>query len=217
MNAVLKSGSAALQTKVRPFAASLALRPADPPPPDPELVRLSAALVEAETTLAERDKVIAGIPGRIEAASAEGERKGRAAADEREAERLAMLGDAAERALARLGEEMASLERLGALLAITCLDRMLLNQAERAGTVTALLRAQLARLEAGAALSVQVSAEDFPSPEALAAITPASCEIIVSAALKSGDCIIQLRLGTLEIGINQQWGSLRATLEEIAA
>ena len=111
---------------------------------------------------------------------------------------------------------MAGLERLAALLARTCLDRMLLADDGRADTVAALLRSQLARLEADAAVRIQVSAEDFPSPEALQMLAPAPCEIIASPSLKGGDCAIRLRLGTLEVGIGQQWGVLRDALEEMA-
>jgi flagellar assembly protein FliH len=215
MSVVLKSGSAALRAQVRPFGARTRVQEPEPPRPDPEAERLRAALAEAQAALAERDDVIAGIPARIEVALAEGEDTGRAAAESKEAEQLDILDQAAKRALALYAEEIASLERLAPLLARTCLDKMLLDDAERVKTVSALLHGQLARLEAGAAVRIQVAAEDFPSAEALAGLAPAPCEIIPSPALKSGDCVIQLRLGALEIGIGQQWGALRATLEEM--
>jgi flagellar biosynthesis/type III secretory pathway protein FliH len=217
MSAVLKSGSAALRAKVRPFGARTQLQEPEPPRPDPEAVRLRAALAEAKAALAEKDDLIAGIPARIEAALAEGEDKGRAAAESMEAERLDILDRAATRALALYAEEIASLERLAPLLARTCLDKMLLDDAERVKTVSALLHGQLARLDAGAAVRIQVAAEDFPSTEALAGLAPAPCEILPSPALNSGDCTIQLSLGALEIGIDQQWGALRDMLEEMEA
>jgi type III secretion protein L len=179
--------------------------------------RARAALADAEKAIAERDEAIAGFPDRIDAAFAAGEAQGQASVKQRQAERLAVLKEAAERALTRFGEEMTSLERLAALLSQTCLDRMLLNDAERSRIVADLLRAQLAGLEAGATVRIQVSTEDFSSPEALAGLAPASCEIIAAPSLEPGDCTIQLRLGTLEIGVNQQWGSLRAVLEEMVA
>lgn len=217
MSVLLKSGSAALRAQVRPFGARPRVREPEPPRPDPEAERLRAALAEAQAALAERDDVIAGIPARIAAALAEGEDKGRAAAERMEAERLDVLDQAAKRALALYAEEIASLERLALLLARTCLDKMLLGDAERVKTVSALLHGQLARLEAGAAVRIQVAAEDFPSTEALAQLAPAPCEIVPSPALRPGECTVQLRLGALEIGIGQQWGALRATLEEMEA
>lgn len=216
MSALLKSGSAALRAKVRPLAGQSPASDPRPPRQDPEVERLREALAGTEHKLAEQERLIAEIPAALEGALAEGEAKGRAEAERRETERLDVLGKAAERALARHGEEMAALERLAALLARTCLDRMLLADESRTETVAALLRAQLVRLEAGAAVRIQVSAEDFPSAEALEALAPAPCEIVASPALKGGDCTIQLRLGALEIGIGQQWGTLRAALEEMA-
>jgi flagellar assembly protein FliH len=206
MSGLLKSGS----------AAQPPVRAAEPPRPDPELARLREALAEAEQKLTEQDRLLGEIPAAIEGALAEGEEKGRAQAAEREAERLAIIGKAAEQALAGYAEGMAELERLAALLARTCLDRMLLADAGRTETVAALLRGQLTRLETETAVRIQVSAEDFPSPEALAALAPAPCEIIASPSLREGDCTIQLQLGTLDIGIGQQWGALRDALEEMA-
>lgn len=215
MSAVLKSGSSALRAKVRPLMT--APRAIAPIAPDPELEMLRAALAEAETALAARDETIAGLPGQVETAFAEGEAKGRAAVEDAQAERLAALQYAAEQALDLYAKEMASLERLAALLARACLDRMLLGSGDRARIVAELLRARLAEFEAGAAVRIQVSAEDFDSPEALAEIAAAPCEIVASPSLKSGDCTIKLRLGGLEVGIGQQWGTLREALEEMAA
>lgn len=215
MSAVLKSGSSALRAKVRPLMTMPAA--IAPIAPDPELVELRATLAAAETALAARDEAIAGHPGQIETAFTEGEAKGRAAVEDAQAERLATLQLAADRALDLYGQEMASLERLAALLARACLDRMLLGSEDRARIVAELLRARLAEFEAGAAIRIQVSAEDFDSPEALAGIAAAPCEVVASPTLKSGDCSIKLRLGGLEVGIGQQWGTLRAALEEMAA
>jgi flagellar biosynthesis/type III secretory pathway protein FliH len=215
MSAILKSGSAMLQSKVRPLSPTA--RPAEAVRPDPETERLRAALASAEMALAIHEETIAGLPARIEAAFAEGEAKGRSDAEDGVAARLDLLRDTAERALARYGEEMAALEHLAALLAQTCLDRMLIGSDDRVRTVADLLHARLATLDGDAAIRIQVSTEDFPTPESLEMLAPAPCEIVTSAALKPGDCMVQLRLGGLDVGIGQQWGSLRAVLGEMAA
>jgi flagellar assembly protein FliH len=214
MSAILKSGSASLQ-KVRPLEG--AARMAEPPPPDPELERLRAALSTAEMAIAMHEATIAGLPARIEAAFAEGVEKGLSDAEDGLATRLALLQETAERALARYGEEMAALERLAALLAQTCLDRMLIGSDDRAGIVSDMLRARLAEIGSDAAVRIQVSAEDFPSPDALAGLVQPPCDIIASPAIEPGGCIIQLRLGALDVGIGQQWGTLRDALGEMAA
>lgn len=216
MSALLKSGGAAARAKVRPLIAQPQAREPESPRPDPEVERLREELAEAQRKLAEQERIIGEIPAAIDGALAEGEEKGRAQVESNEAERLERLGEAVKQALALYADEMVGLERLASLLARTCLDRMLLTDQGRAETVAALLHAQLARLEAGAAVRIQVSAEDFPSPESLAALAPAPCEIIASSSLKPGECQVRLQLGTLEVGIGQQWGALRAALEEMA-
>ena len=133
------------------------------------------------------------------------------------AARLALLGETADRAITRYREEMASLERLAAMLAQTCLDRMLIGSEDRTRIVADLLGARLTALDADAIVRILVSAEDFPSPDALKGLAPAPCEITASSALGPGDCTIQLRLGALEVGIGQQWGTLRDALGEMAA
>lgn len=216
MSPLLKSGSAAAAARVRPLGIQAHPRAPAPPRPDPELERLRVALAETQASLAERDAIIAGIPARVDDAFAEGEKAGRASAEDKEAERSAVIEKAAGQALVRLTETLAGLERIAPLLARTCLDRMLLAEESRAATVEALLKAQLARLEVGAALSIQVSAEDFPDPVRLTALAPPPCRILCSPTIKPGDCTIQLRLGAVEVGIGQQWGVLREALEEMA-
>lgn len=215
MSALLKSGSAGLRTRVKPFRQPA--RAVAPPAPDPELERLRAALAEAEARLAARDETIAGFAALRAEAFAEGEAKGRTEVEDGQAARLQVLREAACEALAAYREDMVSLDRLAALLAKTCLDRLLLGDTGRAETVAALLRARLAALDAEAAIRIQVSAEDFPTPEALAAIGGAPCEILASPSLSAGACTIQLRLGTLDIGVDQQWGVLGAALEGLAS
>jgi flagellar biosynthesis/type III secretory pathway protein FliH len=214
MSALLKSGTASLGERVRPFAPDAPL--AEPPPPDPEILALREALDKAEEALAEQSRAIEGFPALLETAASEGEERGRASAEDDQAARLALLAQMAERALDRHEEAMGALDRLAALLAETCLEKMLIADEARVETVSALLRGQLAGIEASALVRILVSAEDFADQEALAALAPAPCEMLASPSLGGGDCSIELRLGTLEVGVGQQWGALRAALREMA-
>jgi flagellar biosynthesis/type III secretory pathway protein FliH len=215
MTALLKSGSEGMAERVRPFSAPLRLAA------DPEMDRLRAELAALSAELAARDERIAGQAADVEAAFAKGEAEGRLAAEDERAALIAAIKAAAEAALARLGEEIGELERLAPLLAETCLERMLLASEARIEIVTALVRGQIAQLQTDAILAIQVSAEDFGTADALAglraAIADPACEIAAAPALASGDCTIALRLGTLEVGLGQQWGALRTALGEMAA
>jgi flagellar biosynthesis/type III secretory pathway protein FliH len=219
MTALLKSGAEAMGARVRPFGAprqSVA---------DPELERLGEELAALSAELAARDERIAALALEAEAAFDKGEAAGRDAgrreANDEGAAMVAAIKDAADDALARLDEEMRALERLAPLLAETCLERMLLASEARIEIVTDLIRGQIGRIQAGAVLAIQVCAEDFGTPEALdrlhTTLVKPGFEVAASPKLASGDCTIALRLGTLEIGLGQQWGALRAALEAMAA
>jgi flagellar biosynthesis/type III secretory pathway protein FliH len=219
MTALLKSGAETMLLRVRAFGAP------SRPVADPERERLIEELAALSAALAARDERIAALSKEAEAAFAQGEAEGREAgrreAEDEQDALVAAIKKAADEALARLDGEMRALERLAPLLAETCLERMLLASEARVALVTDLVRGQVGQLQAGAILAIQVSAEDFGTPESLARLNAALadpvCEIAASPTLESGDCTIALRLGTLEIGLGQQWGALRVALGEMAA
>lgn len=218
MTLILKSGSVSLRDRVRPLAVSL---PHGAPATDPERERLAAEVEALTAELAGRDDAIASlkedVARALEAGKAEGREAGREEVEDRNAELLATIESAAGQALARFADQLGEMERLALLVAQTCLDRMLLASEDRSRIVGDLIRGQVAALNEGAAIRIQVSARDFGSPDALGQIAAAaasrSCEIAASEALDSGDCRIALQLGTLDIGLNQQWGAIRAELD----
>jgi flagellar biosynthesis/type III secretory pathway protein FliH len=216
VSAILKSGSASLEGRVRPLLAAL---PEEVPAADPERERLEAEVARLGAALAARDEAVARLQEEAAQAFAAGEAEGREAglreADDRGAELLAAVEQGVEAASARFAKEMGALEALALLVARTCLERMLLASEERTQLVAELIRGQVAALGDGAVLRIQVSAQDFASAEALAQIPGGgpNCEILSSEGLASGDCRIGLRLGGLDIGLGQQWGALRAELE----
>jgi flagellar biosynthesis/type III secretory pathway protein FliH len=218
MSGLLKSGSASLRDRVRPLVATL---PHGAPASDPERERLAGEVEALGVELAARGEAIASLKEEVarayEAGKAEGRETGLEEAEDRGAELLAAIESAAAQGLARFEIQLGEMERLALLLAQTCLDRMLLASEERLRIVGDLVRGQVAALGEGAAIRIQVSARDFASPDALAQLAPAcgsgGCEIVASEALASGDCTIALQLGTLDIGLNQQWGAIRTELE----
>jgi type III secretion protein L len=211
VTAVLKSGSAAVGAKVRAFGALPAA-----PARDPEIVRLAEANEALALALAARDETVAALEAKAETAYAAGEadgrEAGRAEADDRESERRARIEEAAAAALAAVAAALDNTERQAALLARACLDRLFLAPENRATLVCDLIRRQVEALRGQAAVRIEVSAEDFADADALAAVA-AGCEIAASPALASGDCTIDLALGAIDIGLDQQWGALRAALD----
>jgi flagellar biosynthesis/type III secretory pathway protein FliH len=220
MTGLIKSGSAALPLRVRALAPAMA-RAA--PPRDPEFDRLEAEVAALADALAAREEELEALSAEARDAfargEAEGREAGRAEAEDQGAATLAALEDAAERALAKFADELAGMETLAALLARTCLEKMLIASEDRTRLVCDLIRGQAAALGAGAVVELRVSAEDFATPDALdqaqAALGERGCKLSASDSLASGDCTLALRLGALEIGLDQQWGSLRAGLDAI--
>jgi type III secretion protein L len=213
MSGLIKSGTDGIARRVRPFAL---VRAEVLPAPDPELVALREQCLALEVALAEREEAITAVAEKAEAAWQDGEaagrEAGRAEADERRADALALLEDASDRACAELAERLQGMDGLAALLARTCLDRLFGDPGARADIVRDLIRHQVDSLRGEAVVEIRVSAEDFPTDTAI----EGSAGIVVSDALASGDCAIRLRLGTLEAGLDQQWGGLRSALSAMA-
>jgi type III secretion protein L len=208
---LIKSGAAGLDARVRTLVFDAAGNAAAPAP-DPELALLRERALDLEAALAERDATAVRLSEAAEAAFEEGEAAGRAEADSRRAEALETLMENADRAVAALEERLEATDRLAALLARTCLDKMFGAAGPRGALVEDLIRHQLDALRQETMIEIRVSAEDFDCAEAVAAAAPA-CRTIVSDALASGDCTIRLGLGELEIGLGRQWDTLRAALD----
>jgi flagellar biosynthesis/type III secretory pathway protein FliH len=220
MSALIKSSSARLGS-VRPFPFSGA---APAPAPGPSAVERLAAEIEAmKQALTARDEALAELAKEVEQARREGEEAGRAAgrkeADNLAAEKVQRVEAGLAEASARFDEDLRSTERLAALLAETCLEKLFGHAHDRGAIVCALISAQMRALEAEAVVRITVSAADF-EPGQLDGVAAAAqrpgCEIVAAQALEPGACTMKLALGSLEVGIGQQWGSLRSALAEIA-
>lgn len=217
----------AATSNIRPLHAGAA-SPAPPrktvKPSDTRTAALQLELQQARQTLEDKDAEIAKLLEAIESAYKDGESDGRKAAreaaeDERET-LLAALDDAANKAVEAMRVDMASLERLAVLLAIESLNKILGEPGAFADIAPRLIQNQMARLDPLSVVRMQVSPADFPDDARLAALAAGighpGLEIIAADDLKSGDCRINLVLGTLDVGLNQQWGQLRAVLEDLA-
>ena len=215
MTAIIKSGAAGYEARVRTIAFDNEVA-APAPPSDPELAELRQRLLALEATLAERDAAAETLSEAAAGAYAEGEAAGREAglaeAEDRSGEALALLQASADRALAAIAERLHETDRLAALLAKTCLDKMLGAPDSRSDLVRGLISHQIDALRRDTIVEIGVSAADFADPEAAAAAAP-GCAVAVSDKLSSGDCTIRLQLGALDIGLGQQWGVLRAALD----
>lgn len=150
----------------------------------------------------------------------QGYESGLVAAEDRQAERLALLESAMQRAHASLVESMQSVVRLAPLLAQDCVDIILGDTANRADHVAGIVEKQLALLDRAMLVGIRVSRLDFPDDAALAALSarvaPDAVHLVAAEEIPAGGCTMVMRLGCIQVGIDQQWPVLRALLGEMS-
>lgn len=219
MNTVIKLGSAHHARIVAPYAPEAA-GPADAIPADPyqqELDRLRGLLAEREQALDEAK-------AKIITARAEGETAGRNVA-EREAEdaheqALAALRQGIEQARETLADGCERMELLALWIARNALEKLFGDDPGRKEAVGALIMHQLQSIERQMLLKIEVSRLDFPNTRELVALAAeiGTDETLLSANadFPAGACHMQLRVGTLDVGIDQQWGAIRDLLDQLA-
>lgn len=220
MSTVIKLGGVHDSRVVTAFAQDSVDQPADAASADlyqDELDRLHALLVE-------RDRSLDEIEARIEKARIDGEAAGRAAAeleaeDNRE-QALAVLRQGIEQAQEALADGCERMELLALWIARTALEKLFGDDPGRKEAVKALIMRQLRSIERQTLLKIEVSRLDFPDTRELAALAAeiGTDEKLLSAnaGFPAGGCRVQLRVGTLEIGIDQQWGAIRGLLDQLA-
>jgi len=229
MTRVLKKNAAMDGSAVHSLVSALSAANAAPagpaaPPVDPEIPALRAERDELKRRIEQQEAALSDLRAEAEAAFQRGEAKGREAglreaADQGE-QRLARLEAGIAKAQATFAEAMAALERLAPALAHDALANLLGQGDERPQLVAAIVSKQVRTLDARSLIHIEVSAADFPDDEALAALEGSlgrlGPSIHASVSLKSGECRIKQTLGTLDVGLDRQWGELAALLRDMA-
>ena len=229
MSRLLKRNGAANAPQVHSLMSALATAAdgsAGAPLPviDPERVALAAELQSLKLRLEQRDVQLSDLRAEVKSAFETGEAKGREAglreATVQDAQRLARLEAGIDQALAAFKQSLAGLERLAPALAHEAIAGILGELDARPALVAAIVRNQMKAVDARSVIHIEVSAADFTDDQALEALDgtfgTAGPVVHASVALKSGDCRIKLKLGTLDVGLDQQWGRLGALLLEMA-
>lgn len=229
MSAIIKSGNITDLSTVRPIGALRSIAPtAAISRHDEELDRLRRRIAELDGGLRQRDEAIGVLRTDVDRAfkegktegHAEGHKAGLAEAEDRQSERLSLLENAMQRAHAELADGLSSLERLSALLAQECLDKILGSPDDRVELLRLIIGTQIDKIDKAMLVDIELSRQDFPDDNALAAlkekIDASAFTLTVSADMPSGGCVMRLRLGRTDVGINQQWGVLRNLLTEMA-
>ncbi len=191
---------------------------------DPELLRLRDEREQLRQRLQQQETEIAALRKEVDGAFQNGETQGREAgirdAADQGAKTLATLESGVEHAIANFNEVLSGLERLAPMLARQGLAGILGAADNRSDLVAAIVLQQLKAIETQAVIHIEVSAADFADEAALSRLGDSlgyqGVTIHAYSALKSGDCRIKLKLGALEVGLDQQWGRLKAMLNDMA-
>jgi len=216
MSTLIRSSDATGGAKVRALDPGQMRR--REPPVDPELAALRIEVEQLREKLAAQHAAIAKHGDELKQSYDKGEAAGRTAglkeADDGRAALFAQIAGAAERALKQFSEELASLERLAPLLAIEGIERMLETSPGRAQFVREIIGRQIEDLQSQAVICIEVARTDFPDGADLPQLPQTRVRAIED--LKSGECRIRLQLGSLEVGVDQQWSRLREVLTDMA-
>lgn len=197
-----------------------------PPVPVPSAeVRLIAELkeqVEAlRSELSSRDQEIQRLTASATAAfdqgRAEGIEEGRQSAEDHSAALIRTVADTAARGLGAFKQGLTGLEDAAGGLAALALGRIVGQTADRQGLIIDTVRRAVGDLFAGSVVLVEVSQEDFADPAPLRAVLPKGCEVHVEEGLASGACRLKLRMGEVDLELQDQVARLRAILDPTGA
>jgi flagellar biosynthesis/type III secretory pathway protein FliH len=188
------------------------------PSRDPRIEALEHEVAELRSALAaqriESEKA-------VKAARAEGEREGRAAADDAADRQIALLGKGVDAALERWEARLGDIDVLAPSLARAALAKLFDGAEAPKRFVAGLIARQMRDLRRDSLIAIRVSARDFADPEALAALGEAagtgSVRLVADGDLAPGECRIDLQLGHLDIGAGTQWAQVAAYLDGLAA
>ena len=181
--------------------------------------RRLAALVE------EHEAKIAAHEGALATAYSKGEEAGRSAMEfeiqDDRAAALELLVRGVESAKTALDQTLGNYESIALIVAQTALDKIFGDTEGRKVMAADLIRHQLRQIGHDSFVSLEVSRADFPNTQEVAELATSLSvvpeRVRVSDDLAAGSCQMRMQLGTLEIGLDRQWGSVRALLDEMIA
>jgi type III secretion protein L len=213
MSGLIKSAALELSGEaVRPFAARAQAGAPDQPASE---FLLEARIAELEAELA---SIAVELPEKLGHAREDGARAAREERSEAEGEALEALAEALKQARILWENRLSSWESAACGIASAALEQVFTNAGKSAELVEAAIARQLERLDTSSILCIRVSEEDFGEAADLARTAAAlktRVELERDPALKSGDCVIDLKLGHMDVSPRAQWQRLSALLGKL--
>lgn len=156
----------------------------------------------------------------LEKAFADGEKAGKAAAEdvmeERREAALSMLAQALESARKDLGEALVGFESLALQAALEALNVLTGDPENYRNILAAAIRKQVSELDAQSIVTMTVSRSDFPDSRELGDIESdlgaATGSLRLSDEMESGHCRIELKIGAVELDMKRSLADIAEVL-----
>jgi flagellar biosynthesis/type III secretory pathway protein FliH len=180
---------------------------------EPEVI-FEARISELTAELASRDEALAEL---LQAARAEGAKDALKQRSDAEECALKELKSALTAAREIWKESLGSAESLAIGLARAVLAKVFADADRRSEQVASCIKHRLQLLEAGSVVRIRISNDDFSSEQlrALASELGSALEINADSKLKSGSCVVDLKLGQVEVSPNAQWQRISELLDQL--
>lgn len=176
-----------------------------------EIARLNAALSELRAQALEAEK----------RAREEGRLKGLEQAEERAERSFQAICQALDTARTVWNDRLAGLDALAAMLAQSALAKLFGDCPDLADLVARTVRTRVQSLARESLVAIRISETDFADEAAGHALRTigavGATDIILDPELESGQCRLDLRLGSIDLDIGSQWRELNRFLDELAA
>jgi type III secretion protein L len=182
--------------------------------------RSEDSVLEARVAELEREltSIAADLPEKLKQAREEGAEAAREERTEAEDRALEALADALEAARASWEARLSSWESAACGIAKAALEQVFADAGKSAELVEAAIARQLDRLGASSLVGIRVSQDDFADDARLARTAKslgAGLELKRDPTISSGDCVIDLKLGHMDVAPGAQWQRLAALLERL--
>lgn len=145
--------------------------------------------------------------------------EGQARSATEEHERTEKFQKGVGQAVQRLDTHLSKSGELALELTHLSLQKLFGEASYRGEAVSLMLTHQLTQIERGSILYVSVSSDDFDSVEGLRAILDGAgherVELKLGSDLSSGQCVIDLKLGAIELDLDRQCQVLETVMAEV--
>ena len=212
MSGVIKARSAATMVRALGPDPQTARRDARAPEPSEAELALAAATHEIERLQAALAEMRKRAPEAEALAHEAGRQQGLEEAADETDRLITAVCAGVDHASSAWNDRLAELDALAAMLAQASLSKLFGDAPDLTELVTRSIRQRTQTLGRESVVSIRVSGADFPDDAARdalrSAIATGSSELVIDPSLTTGECRLDLKLGSIDIGVASQWRAL---------